>query len=85
MGVLAKGIGVKVNGLVVGTVLTTGQARARSPGEDKYLAGVNQSLWLAGLGGLVLASVLGLLLARPITRPVLDLTAATRAMAQGRL
>ena len=85
MSVLAKGVGIEINGRVVGTVLTTGQTPTRSPGEDKYLASVNQSLWLAGLGGIVIALVLGLLLARSLTRPVRDLTAATHAMAQGKL
>ena len=85
MSVLAKGVGIEINGLVVGTVLTTGQTPTRSPGEDKYLASVNQSLWLAGLGGMGIALILGLLLARSLTRPVRDLTAATHAMAQGKL
>ena len=84
-GVLEKGIGIEVDGLVVGTVLTTGQVPTRSPIEDKYLASVNQSLLVAALGGAVIASLLGLFIARNLTHPLRDLITATRALAQGKL
>ena len=58
-GVLDKGIGIEVGGVVVGTVLVTGQTPVRSPIEDKYLASVNQSLLIAALGGALIALVLG--------------------------
>jgi signal transduction histidine kinase len=69
--------------VVVGTVLITGQSPSRSTIEDKYLAGVNQSLVIAAVGGALIAFVLGMYLARTLTRPVRELTQATRAMAQG--
>ena len=78
--VLVKGIGLEVGGVVVGTVLVTGQTPVRSPIEDKYLASVNQSLLIAALGGALIALVLGLFLARTLTRPTRELTAATRAL-----
>jgi len=84
-GVLAKGIGIEVGGVVVGTVLVTGQTPVRSPIEDKYLASVNQSLFIAALGGALIALILGLFLARTLTRPTRELTAATRALARGDL
>jgi signal transduction histidine kinase len=84
-GVLAKGIGIEVGGVVVGTVVTTGQSPTRSPIEDRYLASVNQSLLIAALGDAVIAFFLALLLARTLTRPVRELTAATRALAHGKL
>ena len=84
-GVLDKGIGIEVGGVVVGTVLVTGQTPVRSPIEDKYLASVNQSLLIAALGGALIALVLGLFLARTLTRPARELTAATRALARGDL
>ncbi len=83
--VIAQGVGVTVNGAVVGTVLTTGQPPARSASEDQFVAGVNDSLLIAALGGAVLALLLGLFLARTLTHPVRDLTAATQAMARGEL
>jgi two-component system sensor histidine kinase BaeS len=84
-GELAKGISIEFNGLVVGMVLTTGQKPVRSSIENKYLASVNQSLLIAALGGAVIALFLGLFLARTLTHPLRDLTAATHAMAQGKL
>jgi two-component system sensor histidine kinase BaeS len=84
-GVLEKGIGIEINGLVVGTVLTTGQVPTRSTIENKYLASVNQSLLVAALGGALIALLLGILLARSFTHPLRDLTTATHAMAQGNL
>jgi len=84
-GVLAKGIGIEVGGLVVGTVLTTGQAPVRSTIDDRYLGGVNQSLLVAALASALIAFVLGLLIARNLARPLRALTAATRSMAHGEL
>jgi signal transduction histidine kinase len=84
-GVLAKGIGIEINGQVVGTVLTTGQTPVRSPIEEKYLASVNRSLLVAALGGAAIALLLGLFLARTLTRPLRDLTSATHALAHGKL
>jgi signal transduction histidine kinase len=84
-GVLDKGIEIEINGLVVGTVLMTGQTPTRSPSEDQYLVSVNQSLLVAALGGAAVALILGLFSARTLTRPTLELTAATRALARGNL
>jgi signal transduction histidine kinase len=84
-GKLIAGVEIKINGQTVGTVLTTGQTPARSTIEEKYLASVNQSLLVAALGGAAIALLLGLFLARTLTRPVRDLTTATHALAQGRL
>jgi signal transduction histidine kinase len=84
-GVLEKGIVIEIDGLVVGTVLVTGETPVRSTIENKYLTSVNQSLLVAALGGMVIALVLGLFVARSLTHPVRDLTTATRSMAQGQL
>ena len=84
-GTLAKGIGIEINGLVVGTVLATGQTPVRNAIEDKYLASINQSLLLAAFGGALIALLLGIFLARALTQPVRDLMEATRSLAQGKL
>jgi two-component system sensor histidine kinase BaeS len=84
-GVLTKGAGVEISGLVVGTVLTTGQQPVRSAIEDKYLTSVNQSLFIAAVGGALIALILGLFVARTLTRPVRELTTATHALAHGDL
>jgi signal transduction histidine kinase len=82
---LAAGKSVTVSGQVVGTVLQTGNPPQRNPLEERYLARTNQALVIAALGATVLALLLGIFLARTITRPVRELTAATHAMARGQL
>jgi len=82
---LDSGISIEVNGQVVGTVLSTGQPPTRNPVEEKYVAQINQALLIAAAGGILIALILGLLLARTLTRPVRELTAATRAMSKGEL
>jgi signal transduction histidine kinase len=84
-GTLDKGIDIQINGDVVGTVLSSGQTPVRSALEQKYINSVNQSLLVAAIGGAAIALLLGLFLARTLTHPLRALTAATRAMAQGKL
>ena len=55
------------------------------PAERGYLAAVNGSLWLAGGLALLAALALGLVLARQISSPVRDLTAAARRFGDGDL
>ncbi len=83
--IIGSGTPISIDGQVVGTVLNTGQAPVRSAIEDKYLASVNQSLLIAAVGGALIALVLGLVIARTLTRPTRELTAATRALARGDL
>lgn len=82
---LASGEAVMVAGKQVGTLLPTGGPPNRDPSSDRYLQRANQALLAAALISAVLAVLLGLTLARSLTRPVLDLTAAARAMASGQL
>jgi signal transduction histidine kinase len=80
---LERGEAVEVNGQVVGTVLTTGSAPAMSPRERIFLTRTRQALVYAALGATVIALFLGAFLARTLTRPLRELTAATRALARG--
>ncbi len=82
---LADGTPVTVNGEQVGTALLLGPGPGLSPAEQRYLASTDLALGAAALVGLGIALSLGWLLARLITRPVRDLTAATRALAAGEL
>lgn len=84
-GTLGRGIPIEVNGEVVGTVISTGQPLTRKPIDQKYLDQINQALWIAALGGVLIALALGLLIARSLTRPIRELTRATHEMAQGKL
>ncbi|MBK9782165.1 MAG: HAMP domain-containing protein [Anaerolineales bacterium] len=84
-GTLDKGIPIESGGEVFGTVISTGQPLVRNPIDQKYVDQINRGFWLAGLVGMLVALGFGLLLARSLTRPVRDLTTATRLMAQGKL
>jgi len=74
---------IEANGGVVGIVLNIGQPLIKNAVEQQYLSRINQSLLIAALGGMLVALFLGTWLARTLTRPVNELTAATRAMARG--
>ncbi|MCX7790723.1 MAG: ATP-binding protein [Chloroflexaceae bacterium] len=82
---LAAGTPVMVNGERVGTAILVGPRPGFSPAEQRYLARTDLALGAAALVGLLIALTLGWLLARLITRPVRDLTEATRALAAGEL
>jgi signal transduction histidine kinase len=61
-----------------------GSAQANAHAEE-FLSSVNQALVLGGLAAIVLALLLGVFLAQRLTRPLRQLTAATRSMARGEL
>ncbi len=84
-GEIDKGIPIESNGEAVGTVISTGQPLARKPLDQKYIDQINQALWIAAFGGMLIALLLGLLIARSLTRPIRELTHATHKMAQGKL
>jgi signal transduction histidine kinase len=84
-GEIDKGIAIELNGQIVGTVISTGQPLVRKPLDQKYIDQINQALWIAGLGGAVIALILGVLIARSLTRPLREMTDATHEMAHGRL
>lgn len=82
---LAQGEAVEVNGQVVGTILTPMRRAGLNPEETAYLDRVNQALIYASLGAVLVALIVGLLLARTLTRPLQALTAASHRMAGGAL
>ena len=83
--ILAEGTPVEVDGVVVGTALQTGNAPELDPVEQRYLERTNQALLLAAGAATIIALILGAVLARSLTRPIRELTSATRAVARGEL
>jgi len=85
---LEKAIRIEVDGEMVGLAFFTFPAGARplreSP-ESLFLLRVNQAILFGAVGATLVALLLGLLLARTISRPVLALTEATQRIAQGEL
>jgi methyl-accepting chemotaxis protein len=83
--VLSEGTPIEIEGQIVGTALITGQVPELNPVEQRYLKRTNQALLLAALSATGIALILGILLARSLTRPLRELTTATRAVARGDL
>jgi two-component system sensor histidine kinase BaeS len=83
---LSQGTAVVVNGQTVGFVLATGSPPDRGdPNVNRFLSQTYRALAIAALGAALVALLLGIILARTVTRPVRDLTAAAHAMAAGQL
>ena len=80
---LAQGTAVTVNNARVGTVLVVGSPPPLGPLEARYLTNTNLGLLYAALGASVVALILGIVLARALTRPIRALTAAIHGMARG--
>ncbi len=78
---------IEVDGQEAGRLIVEGppgMSMASHAGQQ-FLGEVNQALLLAGLIAVSLALILGLVLARGLTRPLAKLTDATRSMAAGDL
>jgi signal transduction histidine kinase len=87
---LSAGTPIVVDGRQAGTLLvrrgTSGMMeQMMTPAANEFLSRVNRMLWLGVLGAAVVALLLGILLARTLTRPLHELTAATQAVAAGDL
>ena len=83
--VLAHGLAIEVNRQIVGTLLPVGNNSIISAAGTEFLARVNRALLFAALGAGIISVVLGALLARALTKPIGELTHATRAIATGGL
>ena len=68
----------------VGTLLVRQPGAGGGAGEQ-FLSEVNQAIWWGGLTAVLLALFLGVFLARRLTKPLRQLTEATRQVAEGEL
>ncbi|HEY9088111.1 MAG TPA: ATP-binding protein [Anaerolineaceae bacterium] len=82
---LANGTPITVDGVQVGTLLTVARVGSFNPEEALFLRRTNQAILFAGLAALVVAVLLGLLLATRLTRPLNALTRAAHEIAGGQL
>jgi signal transduction histidine kinase len=82
-----RGIPIEVDGVVVGQLLSDPAANRPLPGspESDFLTGMTRAITLSAVGATAIALVLGILLARTLTRPIRELTVATRTLAKGDL
>ncbi len=74
-----------VDGQTVGWILPMRMEFGRGPSEALFLDRINQTLIFSAIGALFVALILGIFLARTLTRPLRELTAATSAVAEGDL
>ncbi len=82
---IEEGTPVEINGQRIGTVLKIDEGQYRDILAWDYTSRIYTTLGYAALVATIIAVILGIILARSLTRPLRELTAATRAMAQGEL
>lgn len=76
---------IEVDGQIVGTLIPIGPLAGIAAPRAAFLDRINRNLLSAGIGAAVVSLLLGILLARTISRPLREMTAATRAVAGGDL
>lgn len=82
---LENAIPIQVDGEVVGWLIATPEGFGRNPAETLFLSNINRMLVFGAIGALVVSLLLGIFLARTLTRPIREITTATRAVADGDL
>ena len=82
---IKNGNAIKVNGKTVGTMLTRQPSINVNPAETAFLNRVKQIYTLSAIGVIGVGLLLAFLLSRTLTRPIRELTAATRAVSAGQL
>lgn len=82
---LDAGESIVVDGQKIGVIIYQSEAFTLTPEEEAYLRRTNRAVLLAGAGGVLAALLAGIWLARSLTRPLRDLTAAADRMASGEL
>ncbi len=79
----AAGTPVMRNGQIIAVVITPGGDAIRDPAQARYLASTGAALTIAAAATAGIALILGIVLARLITRPLRELTTAARQIAAG--
>jgi two-component system sensor histidine kinase BaeS len=83
--VVKSGLPIEVNGGEAGRLISGRGGFGLSTEGEAFLGQMNRSLILGALGGLTVAVILGIFLARTLTRPLKELTSAARDVAGGDL
>jgi len=82
---LHDGTPITLDGAVIGTILESPFKPRFNPAENMYLKRTNDALILAIAGAMLLALILGIVLARTLIRPIQALTHAAHNIAMGDL
>ncbi|MEZ4595119.1 MAG: ATP-binding protein [Chloroflexota bacterium] len=88
-GWLNRGVPIRVDGQEVGQVIFAegiqrGMQQQQPPRAD-FSTRVNRAIFLAALGATAVSLLIGVVLARSLTKPLQEMTRATQAVAQGDL
>jgi len=83
--VRAESVPLEVKGERVGSLLIGGGGGGPRPDEVRFIARVTRTIIYSTLGATGTALLLGIVLARTLTQPIRELTAATQAVAKGAL
>jgi signal transduction histidine kinase len=82
---IENGIPIEENGVIVGSMVTRQPTIPVNPAETAFLDRIKQIYMLSAVGVIALALFLAFLLSRTLTRPIRELTTATRAVSAGDL
>lgn len=82
---VASSYPVEVEDEIVAYILTEQASPRLNPEEQAYLVRANRALLLSAAGALLLAVIVGVLLARTLTKPLRTMTHAARQIAAGNL
>jgi len=80
---LENAMPVQVDEKVVGWLIATREGFGQNPAETLFLNRINMLLVIGAIAAMVVSLLLGIFLARTLTRPISELTTATRAVAEG--
>lgn len=80
-----NGVPLQTNGKTVGTLLVNRTAVGTNAPGSQFFRRINETYLYSGLIAIILALALAIVLSRNLTRPILELTRATQAVAQGKL
>ena len=82
---LRQGVSISDEGKVVGVLVPMPMPFQGQPREVQFIQRITLYLLYGALVGMVIALVLGIILARNLTRPIRELTRATHAVSEGDL
>ena len=82
---LNAGSPVTESGKLVGTILVASQPPGFNSQEAQFLQRTNDALIYSALGAMLVALIIGIFLARTLTRPLKALTLAAHSISQGKL
>lgn len=82
---MARAVPIEVNGAIVGKVVFAPHSRRPLPEspENRFRTDISRAIGYSALGAMAVALLLGIFLASTLTRPIRELTAATRSLARG--